>query len=95
MVVRVRGACITVRNNKTGKVKVINRDDCKLVDPEIEWEEFEKRPTRQRNLIQHENPPGRPYVLQNVEYNAEGFYTNLPGQFAGASYDTQHTPSCT
>ena len=52
VVVRVRGACITVRNNKIGKIKIINRDHCKLVDPEIEWEEIEERPTRQRNPTQ-------------------------------------------
>ena len=47
-VTRVSGLTCHLRNQVTGKIKKVHRDQVKLVDPELVWDELPPRPKRQR-----------------------------------------------
>ena len=50
LVTRVRGPVIWITQQDTGKRKTVNRDKVILVDPEMSWDEINKRPIRKTNV---------------------------------------------
>ena len=60
----VRGPVVWIRQQQTGKNKVLNREKVRLVDPEITWEDINPRPIRdqrRRAVI----PPPLPNLAAN------------------------------
>jgi hypothetical protein len=47
-IVRVMGQVITLINQRTGKMKTLNAEHVKLVDPDIVWDEIRDHPRRRR-----------------------------------------------
>ena len=47
-VCRIRGSTLWVRHQLTGKTKIIHRDRCRIVDPNICWDEVRPRPLRKQ-----------------------------------------------
>ena len=50
-VTRVRGPVVWLRQQQTGKTKVLNKEKVRVVDPSILWDECNPRPTRYRPLV--------------------------------------------
>ena len=45
-VTRVRGSVVWIRQQQTGKIKVLNREKVRIVDPDMAWEDINPRPVR-------------------------------------------------
>ena len=58
-VFRIRGSTLWVRHQPTGKTKIIHRDRCRIVDPNICWDEVRPRPLRQQRRL-------RPHPTQMI-----------------------------
>ena len=58
-VYRIRGSTLWVRHQPTGKTKIIHRDRCRFVDPNICWDEVRPRPLRQQRRL-------RPHPTQMI-----------------------------
>ena len=57
IVTRVNGAVVYLRHQQTGKTKMLNREKCRLVDPDIIWDEVIPRPRRKHKGPNHTQPP--------------------------------------
>ena len=53
IVTRVNGPVVYLRHQQTGKTKMLNREKCRIVDPDIIWDEVIPRPRRK-----HKGPIG-------------------------------------
>lgn len=49
-VTRVSGTTCWLRNQQTGKTKVLHREKVKLIDPNVVWDDFQPRPIRNPRL---------------------------------------------
>ena len=57
-ITQVRGRTVWLRQQQTGKTKVVHREKVKLVDPTIAWDEVHPRPVRkQRPPVTRTMPP--------------------------------------
>ena len=81
-VVRVSGPVLWLRQQQSGKVRVVNREKVKLVDPHLNWDEIIERPRRsQRHRTGIKSfptsiPPPPPAKKRIVEETEEGDATS-------------------
>ena len=55
-VFRIRGSTLWVKHQTTGKTKIIHRDRCRIVDPNICWDETRPRPLRSQARVSGPRP---------------------------------------
>ena len=71
-VVRVMDLICEIREQSTGKTKIVNRERVYLVDPNMAWEGIAPRPKRKRNIAK------RPLVRNNREIAQPENETRVP-----------------
>ena len=79
---RIRGPVIFVRQQQTGKQKVLHREKVKLVDPTILWDECNPRPRRSQyrpRVRKSLNASGKSRTSEEVEVDVEDTPTHQSG----------------
>ena len=76
-VTRVRGPVVWIRQQQTGKNKVLNREKVRLVDPEINWEDIYPRPIRDQRR-RAAIPPPQPNLAANRSQAAPSTPPSVP-----------------
>ena len=87
---RIRGPVIFVRQQQTGKQKVLHREKVKLVDPTILWDECNPRPLRSQyrpRVRKSLNASGKSRTSEEVEVDVE----DTPTHQSGVSGKDTHT----
>ena len=77
-VLRVMGLVCEIRNQATGRTKIVNRERVYLVDPNIAWEGIEPRPKRKKNNRVQKDTVPPVYVRDNREIAQPANETLVP-----------------
>ena len=82
-VTRVRGPVVWIRQQQTGKIKVLNREKVRIVDPDMAWEDINPRPVQDQRrraaipapidrLVTTRGPPAdQPAVAPPLQINTQ------------------------
>ena len=88
-VYRVRGTTLWIKHQTTGKTRKVHREKCRLVDPNISWDEVRPRPLRTRT---HTLPAGRTDVNRSSVLPDSRQPTASAGQRPRRSTRSVHKP---
>ena len=89
-VTRVRGPVLRIRQQQTGRIRMVNREKVKLVDPTVSWDECRPRPLR----VQHKPKlRARDVDTSDVRRGDVQVQANPPATVAMDPSDSDHQPT--
>ena len=89
-VTRVRGPVLRIRQQQTGRSRMVNREKVKLVDPTVSWDECRPRPLR----VQHKPKlRARDVDTSGVRRGDVQVQANPPATVAMDPSDSDHQPT--